>query len=146
MRRKSSIKKLNFSVIQQNKSNKNHKVYFIFIFIKTSWNMQMKNIETNKESPIRVLAFLEAKEGMRQELINVLIPIVEPSRREEGNISYILNSSIENPNEILFDEVWSSKNTFDKHYQHPQSYKNRDKIKDLIVKPMEIKIYSEVSG
>jgi quinol monooxygenase YgiN len=83
---------------------------------------------------------------MRQELINVLIPIVEPSRREEGNISYILNSSIENPNEILFDEVWSSKNTFDKHYQHPQSYKNRDKIKDLIVKPMEIKIYSEVSG
>jgi quinol monooxygenase YgiN len=108
--------------------------------------MQMKNTETNKNSRIHVLAFLEAKEGKRQELINILIPIVEPSRKEEGNISYILNSSIENPNKILFDEVWSSKNTFDKHYQNPKSCETRDKIKDLVIKPMEIKIYAEVTG
>jgi quinol monooxygenase YgiN len=107
--------------------------------------MQINNTETNQNSQIRVLAFLEAKEGKRQELMNILIPIVEPSRKEEGNISYILNSSIENPNEILFDEVWSSKNTFDKHFQNPKSYENRDKIKDLVIKPMEIKIYEEVT-
>lgn len=108
--------------------------------------VQINNTETNQNHPVRVLAFLEAKEGKRQELINILVPIVEPSRKEEGNILYVLNYSMENPNEILFDEIWSNKNTFDKHYQQPKSYENRDKIKDLLIKPMEVKIYAEVTG
>jgi quinol monooxygenase YgiN len=99
----------------------------------------------NENSPVRVLAFLEAKEGKRQELLNVLVPIVEPSRKEEGNISYVLNSSTENPNEILFDEVWSSKYTFDKHYESPQSYKNRERVGGLLVRPMEVKMYTEIT-
>ncbi len=106
--------------------------------------MQVNDTETNKNSPLRVLAFLEAKEGKRQELLKILVPLVEPSRKEEGNVAYVLNSSIENPNEILFDEVWSNKDTFDKHYQKPKSYEDRDKIAHLLVRPMEIKIYKEV--
>ena len=107
--------------------------------------MQNNNSENNANSPVRVLALLEAKEGKRQELINILITIVEPARKEDGNILYILNSSIENPNEILFDEVWSSKDTFDKHYQQSKSYENRSKIMDLLVRPMEIRVYVEVT-
>ena len=81
----------------------------------------MKNNESKSNntydgnSPVRVLAFLEAKEGKRQELLNILVSIVEPSRKEEGNISYVLNSSTEHPNEIMFDEVWSGMDTFVKH-------------------------------
>ncbi len=98
-----------------------------------------------ENSPVRVLAFLEAKEGKRQELIEILIPIVEPSRKEEGNIAYVLNSSAENPNEIMFDEVWSSKDTFDKHYESPQSYETRQRVGNLLVRPMEVKIYTEIN-
>lgn len=106
--------------------------------------MQNNNAESNKNSAVRVLAFLEAKGGKRQELMNILISLVESSRKEEGNIAYVLNSSIKNPNEILFDEVWSNKDTFDKHYQSPESYKNRDKLSELLVKTIEVKIYTQV--
>src|SRR5215210_7797540 len=108
-------------------------------------NDSKSNNPSNGNSPLRVLAFLEAKEGKRQELLNILVPIVEPSRKEEGNISYVLNSSTENPNEIMFDEVWSSKDTFDKHYESPQSYKNREKLDGLLVRPMKVKLYVEVT-
>lgn len=96
-------------------------------------------------SPVRVLAFLEAKDGKRQELLNILVSIVEPSRKEEGNISYVLNSSTENPNEIMFDEVWSSMGTFVKHYESPQSYQNRERVGGLLVRPMEVKLYREIA-
>ncbi len=108
-------------------------------------NDSKSNNPYNGNSPVRVLAFLEAKEGKRQELLNILVPIVEPSRKEEGNISYVLNSSTENPNEIMFDEVWSSKDTFDKHYESPQSYKNREKVGGLLVRPMEVKLCTEIT-
>ena len=111
----------------------------------------MKNIDSksnntyDEKSPVRVLAFLEAKEGKRQELLNILVSIVEPSRKEEGNIYYVLNSSTENPDEILFDEVWSSMDTFVKHYENPQSYKNRERVGGLLVRPMEVKLYREIT-
>lgn len=108
-------------------------------------NDSKSNNTYDGNSPVRVLAFLEAKEGKRQELLNILVPIVEPSRKEEGNISYVLNSSTENPNEIMFDEVWSSKDTFVKHYESPQSYKNRERVGGLLVRPMEVKLYTEIT-
>ncbi len=108
-------------------------------------NDSKSNNPYNGNSPVRVLAFLEAKEGKRQELLNILVPIVEPLRKEDGNILYVLNSSTENPNEIMFDEVWSSKATFDKHYESPQAYKNREKVGSLLVRPMEVKIYTEIT-
>ena len=111
--------------------------------------MQNDKIETHKsfedDSSVRVLAFLEVKEGKRQDLLNILIPIIETSRKEEGNISYFLNYSIDNPNEMMFDEVWSNKNAFDKHYQSPYSQENRNKIKDLLISPMTIKLFKEIS-
>ena len=70
--------------------------------------MQNNKTELNKSfednSQVRVLAFIEVKEGKRQELLDILISIIEPSRKEEGNISYFLNYSIDNPNEMVFDE------------------------------------------
>ncbi len=106
---------------------------------------ESNNKTYDANSPVRVLAFLEAKDGNRQELLNILVSIVKPSRKEEGNISYVLNSSTENPNEIMFDEVWSSMDTFVKHYESPQSYKNRERVGGLLVRPMEVKLYREIT-
>ncbi|MGN6559575.1 MAG: putative quinol monooxygenase, partial [Candidatus Nitrosocosmicus sp.] len=102
------------------------------------------NIFEKESIPIRILAFLEAKEGKKRELLNILIPISEYSRKEEGNIKYILNLALYNPNYIMIDEAWSSKEAFDKHYNSHQSVENRNKVKSLLVKPMEIKIFKEL--
>jgi quinol monooxygenase YgiN len=59
------------------------------------------------EKSIRQLAFVEAKKDHGQELMNILFnTIVEPTRREEGNIAFVPHFSIDNPDEILFDEIW----------------------------------------
>ena len=94
--------------------------------------MNDSEYQVNFHTNVRVLATLEAKEGKLGELLNILLPIVEVSRKEDGNISYILNSSIDRPNKLLFDEVWSNRETFDKHYNQKESAENREKIKMMI--------------
>jgi quinol monooxygenase YgiN len=104
-------------------------------------------MQNNSEnSPIRILAILEAKEETRQQLMNILIPLVKPAREEEGNISYDLYCSTENPNEFLFDEVWSNKEAFNKHYESPKSYKDREMVNSLLSKPLQIKKYIEINN
>lgn len=99
----------------------------------------MQNKSDN--SPVRVLATLEAKEEARLRLKDILVSLVKPAREEEGNISYDLYCSTENPNEFLFDEVWSNKGTFDKHYQSTKSQKDRDTVSGLLATPLQIKTY-----
>ena len=99
-------------------------------------------MQKNKgSSSFRVLATLEANNESRQELLDFLVSLVTPARTEEGNISYDLYCSTRNPNEFLFDEVWSTKADFDRHYESPKSYKDRDRVKRLLTKPLEIKTY-----
>ena len=68
-----------------------------------------------KGRPIRVLAFMEAKEDNGQELVNHVLSIVEPTRKEEGNIAFVPCISLHNPNQILVDEIWTSKEALDNH-------------------------------
>lgn len=95
--------------------------------------------------PVRVLAILEAKEETRLHLKDILVSLVIPARKEEGNISYDLHYSIENPNEFLIDEVWSNQTAFDKHYQSPKSHKDRDTVSSLLTKPLLIKTYVNIN-
>jgi quinol monooxygenase YgiN len=104
---------------------------------------EMQNNMEN--SSFRVLAILESKDERRQELLDILVPLVNPAREEEGNISYDLYCSTENPNEFLFDEVWSNKETFNKHYESQKSYKDRDMVSPLLAKPLQIKTYLEIN-
>ena len=92
-------------------------------------------------SSFRVLATLEANSESRQELLDFLLSLVTTARGEEGNVSYDLYYSTQNPNEFLFDEVWSTKADFDRHYESQKSYNDRDRVKGLLIKPLEIKTY-----
>ncbi len=106
--------------------------------------MQM---QSNKESSqIRVIVLINAKEGRRQELLDLLVPLVDPQRKREGNLIYTFNSSIENPNELLFDEVWDSKESYNKHYQSQESVALRSKIQELVSRPIEFKQFKEITS
>jgi quinol monooxygenase YgiN len=103
----------------------------------------MQNKSDN--SPVRVLATLEAKEETRQQLKAILVSLIIPARAEEGNISYDLHCSTENPNEFLFDEIWSSQTAFEQHYHSPKSQKDRDTVSSLLVRPLQIKTYVNIN-
>lgn len=106
--------------------------------------MQMQS--NSESSQIRVLVLIYAKEGKKQELLNLLVPLVDPPRKREGSLIYTFNSSIENPNELLFDEVWDSNESYDKHYQSQESVALRSKIKDLVSRPIEFRQFKEITG
>jgi quinol monooxygenase YgiN len=93
----------------------------------------------------RVLATLEAKSESRQELMNFLVTLVATARGEQGNISYDLHCSTQNPNEFLFDEVWHTKIDFDRHYESSKSHNDRERVRGLLAKPLEIKTYVKIA-
>jgi quinol monooxygenase YgiN len=77
--------------------------------------------------------------------MDLLIPLITPPRKRESNIKYTFNSSIYNPNELLFDEVWKSKEAYNKHFQSQESIDLRAKLQDLVSKPIEFKIFKEIN-
>jgi quinol monooxygenase YgiN len=96
-------------------------------------------------SQIRVIVLIEAKEEKKHEVMDLLNPLITPPRKREGNIKYTFNSSIENPNELLFDEVWESREAYNKHFQSQESIDLRAKLQDLVSKPIEFKIFKEIN-
>jgi len=101
--------------------------------------------KNGENSSYRVLATLEAKSESRQELLDFLVSLVATAREEQGNISYDLHYSTQNPNEFLFDEVWHTKIDFDRHYESSKSHNDRERVKGLLVKPLEIKTYVNIA-
>lgn len=101
---------------------------------------------SSQSNQVRVIVLINAKEGKKQELLDLFIPLVNPPRKREGNVTYTFNASIEDPDELLFDEVWESKEAYDKHYNSQQSVDLRAKVQDLVSKPIEFKLYSEITG
>jgi quinol monooxygenase YgiN len=63
-------------------------------------------------SKTKVIVTLEVKEGKKQDLLNILTPLSEQAKKREGVLSHDLYS-IQNPNELLIDHSWSSKEMFD---------------------------------
>jgi quinol monooxygenase YgiN len=100
---------------------------------------------TNRTSKaLRHLAFLEAKEGHGQELMTILLTLVKPTLEEDKNIAYVPHFSFDNPDEILFDELWGDKEAIDKHLRQPYMKDLLPKIQHLLAKPLILKTYSEV--
>jgi quinol monooxygenase YgiN len=111
--------------------------------------MEAKPSETTKlqiknGKSLRMLAFMEAKEGKGQELVNHVLSVIAPTRKEEGNIAYDLCISLDNPNQILVDEIWTSKEALDNHFNTIHMKEVVPKIEPILAKPLEIGIYKEV--
>jgi hypothetical protein len=62
------------------------------------------------DNAIRLIAIHSAKKGLGDQLLNILVKVIEPTRKEEGNIAYVLHRSMDNPDELMFDENGSTKN------------------------------------
>lgn len=69
-------------------------------------------------SELFVVVGLTAKPGMEDQLRRDLSDLVEPSRKEEGNISYELFEDQNEPGLFVFVEEWSSTEARDKHHEH----------------------------
>lgn len=110
-------------------------------------NQQNTNSSNNNEiSKLRVLNTFEVKEGKKQELLNTIVPALDSARKEPGNIFFNLYASTQNPNEILVDQLWSSKAAYDQHHNLPQTIKINQLITSLAVKPQVYETYTAINA
>jgi quinol monooxygenase YgiN len=87
---------------------------------------------------------LEAKEGQGKNLMDILLELVLPTREEDGNIAYVPHFSADNPDKILFDELWIDKNALDNHFKQPHMRDLLEKIDHLLTKPLVLETYKEI--
>lgn len=67
-------------------------------------------------SDVNIVAVLTAKAGREQEVREKLIPVVEASRRDEGNLGYDLFVDQSDPRRFVFVERWASLAAQERHH------------------------------
>ncbi len=98
----------------------------------------------NKE--ITVIARLKAKEGKERSLRETLIGLIQPSRADEGCISYNLHEDPENPALFMFHEIWTSKEALDKHLATPHLQEFIKKSEELLAGPLDVSVWKKITG
>ena len=64
---------------------------------------------------IRAVAHIKAQADKVEEMRTVLMALLEPTRNEEGCISYILTQNTDDPTDFTFIEEWASEEAMQKH-------------------------------
>lgn len=67
-------------------------------------------------SELFIVVGIHAKPGKEEELRRDLIAVVEPSRKEEGNLRYDLFVDQSDPGRFVFVEHWASPEAQQKHH------------------------------
>jgi quinol monooxygenase YgiN len=104
----------------------------------------IKKFENRTKSAIRLLAFLEAKKGKESELERILLDLIHPTIKEDGNIAYVPHKSLENPLIFMFDEIWENEKAIEEHFNQPNMINIKEKLNPLLERPIEINRYHEI--
>jgi quinol monooxygenase YgiN len=104
----------------------------------------VRKFQSRTSEAVRVLAFLKAKPSKRRELEDLLTKIVIPAtRKEPGNIAYVMHRSTKNPDELMFDEIWVDMKSLEDHLKTPHMQSAIPKIKEMLDVPLRIETYYE---
>ncbi|MFO7777408.1 MAG: putative quinol monooxygenase [Nitriliruptoraceae bacterium] len=71
------------------------------------------------DTPLTVIARLQAKPGRGDELLEALTPLVQETRKETGCVHYDLYRSPEDPTLFAFHETWASREHWEAHNASP---------------------------
>jgi quinol monooxygenase YgiN len=104
----------------------------------------IEKFERRGNNVIRLIAIHLAKIGLGDQLLNILVKIIEPTRREEGNIAYVLHRSIDNPDKLMFDEIWVDKESLNVHLKQPYIISVIQQMTSILANPVELRRYSEI--
>jgi quinol monooxygenase YgiN len=85
--------------------------------------------EMPKEGII-LTAMVKAKPGQEEAVKEVLLELVEPTRKEPGCLGYNLHRSKSDKAQFMFYEQWASKEAIDAHGKMPYMKALGGKLKD----------------
>lgn len=107
--------------------------------------INIEKIQRRGKKAIRLLAFLEAKEGKDVELEKFLISLVRPTVKEKGNLAYTPHRLKDNNEKFLVDEIWEDEESLDNHFKEPHMKGLTETLERLLAKPLELQIYKEIT-
>jgi quinol monooxygenase YgiN len=96
------------------------------------------------EGPLRVVARINAKSDKIDEVRDLLLALIEPTRKEPGCITYELLQNRNDPTDFTFVEEWASGSAFDSHFLSDHLKALGPKLQPIVTEPPDIRIYSLV--
>lgn len=106
--------------------------------------IDIEKFKRRGKNSVRLIAIHLAKNGLGDELLNILVKVIEPTRKEEGNIAYVLHRSMDNPDELMFDEIWVDKESLYVHLKQSYIISAVERMTSILAKPVELRRYSEI--
>jgi quinol monooxygenase YgiN len=94
---------------------------------------------------LTVVARFHAQPGKEDALRQVLLTLIEPTRREEGCLQYDLHEENGKPGHFIFYENWASKEVLDRHAASPHFTAILPRVSDLCSQPAEILICTRIA-
>lgn len=91
---------------------------------------------------VRVIARVTSLPDKVEELKGLLLNLVEPTRREEGCVSYHLLQDKTNAAEFVFIEEWANDSAIDAHMTTYHVQEAFSKAQSLFAKPPDISKYA----
>ncbi|MGH8873845.1 MAG: putative quinol monooxygenase [Acidimicrobiia bacterium] len=89
-----------------------------------------------------IIGVLRAQPDKRDELFEILLGFVAPTRIEPGCLDYHVHASDDDPNRFMFYENWRSRKDLEDHLEMPHLLVLRERGKELLAADVEIRSYT----
>ena len=96
------------------------------------------------ESEIRVVARFVAKPDRVEDVKRILSELVDPTRAEDGCITYELLQNKQDPTDFTFVEEWSSEAALEKHLSTEHIKRSRSQTEGLLDAGPDVRVYELV--
>ncbi|MBS4688865.1 antibiotic biosynthesis monooxygenase [Aeromonas sobria] len=102
-------------------------------------------MKMNEEKLVSI-AVLKARAGMREQLRRELLKLIEPTRREQGNLDYVLFELRGEPDTFYMREAFVSQAALDCHCQTDYFQAFAKQAESLLAEPLRLIFLDEVSN
>ncbi|HZZ47913.1 MAG TPA: putative quinol monooxygenase [Pseudonocardia sp.] len=92
----------------------------------------------NNPNLLTVIASLRAKPGSEDQLRTALGSLLEPTRKEDGNVNYDLHEAVDQPGLFYFYENWESAQALQQHMGAPHMVEALGAAQELLAEPPSI--------
>jgi quinol monooxygenase YgiN len=96
-------------------------------------------------SPLISIAVLKARPGQREALSAALAALVEPTRREAGNLDYTLFELKDEPGSFYMREAFVSRSALDEHLAAPYFLAFAQRFDELLAEPIKLIFLDKVA-
>ena len=96
------------------------------------------------ENGVRVVAHFVANPESVEDVKRYLSAMVDPTRAEEGCVTYELLQNADDPTDFTFVEEWSSKSDLDHHARSEHIRINRELVSEHLAEPSDVRVYTLV--